>query len=209
MDESAMDWYSHQKSPLREHFTSKTFMLLKQWITNISTSFNPSGYMELCGPNMSETGGPLCQVKQLPRRGVPLCRLQASGHHMHNLPHQPWVNHPAPTVASTPAVVIRHRVNGAMMRSCSSQECVASRLGEEAALAQGVSTGKVLVTGGGGYFGSRLGRVLVSQGMSVILLDINKPPCDIPDGAIYYQVWVRGEGLDSILGKLAYSVKSC
>lgn len=147
--------------------------------------------MELCGPNMSESGAALCQVKQLPRHSVPLCRLQASGHHAHNLPHlthQPWVNHPAPAVASGPAVAIRHRVNGATAASCSNPECAAPRLGEEAALAQGVSTGKVVVTGGGGYFGSRLGRELASQGMSVILLDMNKPPCDIPAGAIFYQV---------------------
>lgn len=179
-------------------------MALNKSVTNIFFSFHRSFppirmSMELCGPNMTESGGSLCQVKQLPRHGVPLCRLQAcSGHHMHNLPHlnhQPWVNHPAPTVASSPAVSVRHRVNGAMMASSSggdgSQECAASRLGEEAALATGISTGKVLVTGGGGYFGSRLGIELASQGMSVILLDINKPPCDIPDGAIFCQVQWR------------------
>lgn len=178
-------------------------------MTNISPPFNPSGYMELCGPNMSERGGPLCQVKQLPHHSAPLCRLQASGHHMHNLPHlthQPWVNHPAPTVACRSAAAIRHRVNGAMMSRCSSQERAASRLGEEAALAPGVSTGKVLVTGGGGYFGSRLGRVLVSQGMPVILVDINKPPCDIPEGAIYCQVWVRGDGPDSVVFSCKFSL---
>ncbi|KAM8723195.1 putative short-chain dehydrogenase/reductase family 42E member 2 isoform 1-T1 [Acanthopagrus schlegelii] len=152
--------------------------------------------MELCGPNMSENGGSLCQVKQLHRHTGPLCCLQAGGHHMHNLPHlthQPWVSHPAPTLASTPALAVRHRVNGAMTASCgsSSQECAASRLGEEAGLARGGSTGKVLVTGGGGYFGFRLGRELASQGMSVILLDINKPPGDIPDGAVFYQCDIR------------------
>lgn len=145
--------------------------------------------MELCGPNMSETGGSLCQMKQLPCHSVPLCRLQASGHHMRNSPHQPWLNHPAPAVASSPAVATRYRVSGAVAASCSNPECVVSRLGEEAALARRVSTGKVVVTGGGGYFGFRLGRELASQGMSVILVDINKPPCDIPDGAIFYQVW--------------------
>ncbi|TMS15511.1 Putative short-chain dehydrogenase/reductase family 42E member 2 [Larimichthys crocea] len=171
---------------------------------------------------MTESGSSLCQVKQLPRHGVPLCRLQAcSGHHMHNLPHlnhQPWVNHPAPTVASSPAVSVRHRVNGAMMASSSggdgSQECAASRLGEEAALATGISTGKVLVTGGGGYFGSRLGIELASQGMSVILLDINKPPCDIPDGAIFCQSDIRDysslykvcEGVDCIFHTASYGM---
>lgn len=152
--------------------------------------------MELCGPNMSESGGSLVQVKQLPCHSSPLCRLQASGHHMHDLPHlthQPWVNHPAPTVASSPAVAVhrRRRVNGAVVSGCGSHECLAPRLGEDAALAVGLSTGKVLVTGGGGYFGSRLGRALAGQGMSVILVDINRAPCDVPDGAVYYQVRVR------------------
>lgn len=152
--------------------------------------------MELCGPNMSESGGSMCQVKQLPCHSAALCRLQASGHHMHNLPHlphQPWANHPAPAVVSSAAVAMRHRVNGATAASCSSLECPASRLEEEVALARGNSTGKVVVTGGGGYFGLRLGRELARQGMSVILLDMNTPPCDVPDGAVFCQVWDSGE----------------
>ncbi|XP_053194855.1 putative short-chain dehydrogenase/reductase family 42E member 2 [Scomber japonicus] len=173
--------------------------------------------MELCGPNMSESGGSLCQVKQLPCHSVSLCRLQASGHHLHNLPHlthQPWNNHQAPAVASSPAVAIRHRVNGAMAASCSSPECVASRLGEDAALAPSISPGKVLVTGGAGYFGFRLGRALASQGMSVLLLDMNKPPCDIPDGASFYQSDIRDysslyklcEGVDCIFHTASYGM---
>lgn len=150
--------------------------------------------MELCSPNMSESSGSLCQVKQLPCHSIPLCRLQASGHHVHNLPHlthQPWVSHAAPAVASSPPAV-RHRVKGPPATSCSNQECAASRLGKEAALAWGDSRGKVMVTGGGGYFGFRLGKELASQGMSVILLDLNKPPCDIPDGVSFYQVCGSG-----------------
>uniref|UniRef100_A0A665V2R7 Short chain dehydrogenase/reductase family 42E, member 2 n=1 Tax=Echeneis naucrates TaxID=173247 RepID=A0A665V2R7_ECHNA len=123
---------------------------------------------------------------------VALCRLHAGGHHIH-LPHQPWANHPAPASACSQAVAVRHRVNGATAASCSSPECAASRLEDAAAASdRGISTGKVLVTGGGGYFGFRLGRELARQGMSVILLDLNKSPCDVPDGAIFYQVWVRG-----------------
>ncbi|XP_029294000.1 putative short-chain dehydrogenase/reductase family 42E member 2 isoform X2 [Cottoperca gobio] len=170
--------------------------------------------MELCGPNMSDSGGSLCQVKQLPCHSVPLCHLQASGHHMRNLPHQPWVNHPAPAIAYTPTIAIRHRASGAMVASCSNPECAVSRLREEAALAQGISTGKVLVTGGGGYFGFRLGRELASQGMSVILLDMNKPPCDIPNGAIFYQSDIRDysslsmvcEGVDCIFHTASYGM---
>ncbi|AWP18899.1 putative short-chain dehydrogenase/reductase family 42E member 2 [Scophthalmus maximus] len=166
---------------------------------------------------MSETRGSLCQVKPAPCHGVPLCRLQASGQHMHNLSHlshQPWVDQPAPAIVSSPAVAIRHRVNGAAAASCSSPVCVASRLGEEAALAQGVSMGTVLVTGGGGYFGFRLGRELARQGMSVILLDMNKPPCDVPDGATFYQSDIRdypslykvSEGVDCIFHTASYGM---
>lgn len=144
--------------------------------------------MELCSLNMSESGGSLCQVKQLPRPNV---RLQASGCSMQNLPnllHQPWVNQPALKIVPSPAVALR--VNGAVTSSCSRKYCVAPKLGEQSALAPCISKGKVLVTGGGGYFGYRLGTELASQGMSVILLDVNKAPSDIPAGAIYYQVWV-------------------
>ncbi|XP_041634499.1 putative short-chain dehydrogenase/reductase family 42E member 2 [Cheilinus undulatus] len=171
-------------------------------------------FMELCSPNMSEAGGSLCQVKQLPH---PLCRLQAGGHHLHNSPHlthQPWVNHPAPAIASSPPVTVRHRVSGAMASSCSSPECAASRLGEEAALARDVTTGKVVVTGGGGYFGFRLGKELASQGMTVILLDMRRPPCEIPEGAIFYQSDIRDfsslhkvcEGIDCIFHTASYGM---
>ncbi|XP_054463794.1 putative short-chain dehydrogenase/reductase family 42E member 2 [Anoplopoma fimbria] len=166
--------------------------------------------MELCGPNMREGGGSLCQVKQLSGHSVHLCHLQASGHHIRNLPHQPWVNHPDPAIASSPTVSIRHRVSGA----CSNPDCAVSRLGEEAAVAPGVSTGKVVVTGGGGYFGFRLGRELANQGMSVVLLDMNKLPCDVPDGAIFYQSDIRDysslykmcEGVDCIFHTASYGM---
>lgn len=148
--------------------------------------------MKLCGPNMSESGGSLCRVKQFPRHGVPLCRLQAGGHHLHNLPQlsqQPWVEHPTPAAASSPAEAARHRANGAAMAGWGREESEAFRLGEEATVGRAeASTGKVLVTGGGGYFGSKLGTELARQGMSVILLDIYKPPCEIPDGAVFCQV---------------------
>uniref|UniRef100_A0A667XNR9 Short chain dehydrogenase/reductase family 42E, member 2 n=1 Tax=Myripristis murdjan TaxID=586833 RepID=A0A667XNR9_9TELE len=53
------------------------------------------------------------------------------------------------------------------------------------------SSGKMLVTGGGGYFGFKLGRALASQGLSVILLDLHKPTWDTPDGAAFYQCDIR------------------
>ncbi|XP_055367003.1 putative short-chain dehydrogenase/reductase family 42E member 2 isoform X2 [Betta splendens] len=134
--------------------------------------------MELCSPNMSESGGSLCQVKQLPCPSIALCRLQASGHHTHSLPllAPPWLNHaaPRPRAAGPPA-------GGAAV------ECAAARLGREAAVAWGDSRGRVVVTGGGGYFGFRLGKELASRGMSVILLDLHPPPCDIPEGVTFYQ----------------------
>uniref|UniRef100_A0A8C6TJA9 Short chain dehydrogenase/reductase family 42E, member 2 n=1 Tax=Neogobius melanostomus TaxID=47308 RepID=A0A8C6TJA9_9GOBI len=64
-------------------------------------------------------------------------------------------------------------------------------LGEEAAVVQPVTLGKVLVTGGAGYFGFRLGRALAAQGTSVILLDRNRPPADLPGGAQFIQSDLR------------------
>ncbi|KAM4531344.1 putative short-chain dehydrogenase/reductase family 42E member 2 isoform 1-T1 [Odontesthes bonariensis] len=173
--------------------------------------------MELYSPNMSESGASVVQVKQVPCHSVPLCRLQAGGHHTHNLSHlsyKSWINDPAPAVASSLTPATRHRVSGAMAGTCSSPECMASRLGEEVAVAHGVSKGKVVVTGGGGYFGFRLGRELASEGLSVILLDMNKPSCDIPDGATFYQSDIRDysslykvcEGVDCIFHTAAYGM---
>ncbi|KAJ3600301.1 hypothetical protein NHX12_031286 [Muraenolepis orangiensis] len=65
-----------------------------------------------------------------------------------------------------------------------------AELGEGASLGSG-SSGKVLVTGGGGYFGFRLGAELTSRGMKVILLDVQKPLADLPDGAVFYEGDIR------------------
>ncbi|TWW69977.1 putative short-chain dehydrogenase/reductase family 42E member 2 [Takifugu flavidus] len=146
--------------------------------------------MELCGPDLRDRGGPLCQVKHLPHHGAPRCRLQAGGPGTQNLPHQPWVNQRPMAVACRPTVAHAPRASGAVAPSLSSQEGASSRKGEEAAMAmapRGLTAGRVLVTGGAGYFGSRLGRDLAGQGMSVILLDVNTPPRDVPDGATYFQ----------------------
>lgn len=166
--------------------------------------------MELCGPNMSESGGSLVQVKQLPAHGAPLRRLHANGHHVQaQLGHQPWVNHTEPTAASSPVAAAApavhrrgRRVNGAAASDSGGQECPAPRLAQEAAPVPGLTEVKVLVTGGGGYLGSRLGRELAAQGMSVVLVDVNKAPCDIPEGAVYHQVGVgeRREEGQNLLG---------
>ncbi|KAM3598328.1 uncharacterized protein V6R79_016747 [Siganus canaliculatus] len=167
--------------------------------------------MELCGPNMSESRGSLCQVKQLASHSVPLCRLQSGGRHANtHVTHQPWVAHPVPTVASSPAETLHHRVRSSSSSS-SSQEGTTTRLGE---VAQSSSTWKVLVTGGGGYFGFKLGRELASQGMSVILLDVNRPHCEIPDGAVFCQSDIRDyssvykacEGVDCIFHTASYGM---
>uniref|UniRef100_A0A3Q3NG66 Short chain dehydrogenase/reductase family 42E, member 2 n=1 Tax=Labrus bergylta TaxID=56723 RepID=A0A3Q3NG66_9LABR len=101
-----------------------------------------------------------------------------------------------------------------MLSSCSSLDCAVSRLAEEAALARGVSSGKVVVTGGGGYFGFRLGKELASQGMTVILLDMRRPPCEIPDGVIFFESDIRDyaslhkvcEGVDCIFHTASYGM---
>lgn len=152
--------------------------------------------MELCGPNVSESGGSLVQVKQLPAHGAPLCRLQANSRHVQaQLGHQPWVNHTAPTAASSPVGAAVHRrsrrLTGAAQPDCGGQECPTPRVAQEAAPVPVLATGKVLVTGGGGYLGSRLGQALAAQGVTVVLVDISKAPCDVPDGAVYHQVGVR------------------
>uniref|UniRef100_A0A3Q0TCG6 Short chain dehydrogenase/reductase family 42E, member 2 n=1 Tax=Amphilophus citrinellus TaxID=61819 RepID=A0A3Q0TCG6_AMPCI len=94
----------------------------------------------------------------------------------------------------------------------SNPESVVSRLGEE--LDWCVPKGKVVVTGGGGYFGFRLGKQLASEGFSVIFLDLNKPPCDIPNGAIFYQsdildyssLYKVCEGVDCMFHTAAYGM---
>ncbi|XP_065125259.1 putative short-chain dehydrogenase/reductase family 42E member 2 [Paramisgurnus dabryanus] len=85
---------------------------------------------------------------------------------------------------------IRHRANGAVGALCNSPNClVATRLDSSQQDHNG--PGRVLVTGGAGYFGFRLGKALARQGVSVILLDLHKPPWDIPDGAVFYQNDIR------------------
>uniref|UniRef100_A0A4W3HDK1 Short chain dehydrogenase/reductase family 42E, member 2 n=1 Tax=Callorhinchus milii TaxID=7868 RepID=A0A4W3HDK1_CALMI len=71
-----------------------------------------------------------------------------------------------------------------------------------------------LVTGGGGYFGFRLGCALVRSGVSVILMDINKPRWFIPKGAVFLQSDIRDydalykacEGVDCIFHAASYGM---
>jgi len=64
---------------------------------------------------------------------------------------------------------------------------VSSEPGEGQSLGSG-SPGKVLVTGGGGYFGFMLAKELATRGRKVILLDVQKPEADLPEGAVFYKV---------------------
>uniref|UniRef100_A0A8C7X7K6 Short chain dehydrogenase/reductase family 42E, member 2 n=1 Tax=Oryzias sinensis TaxID=183150 RepID=A0A8C7X7K6_9TELE len=173
--------------------------------------------MEVYSPNMGESGACLCQVKQLPCPSVPLSCLQAGGNHRNNLPQLTCrlsVNGVASALTPGPTPAIRNRVSTATAGTWTSSECMASALGEDGVAPRGVSKGKVLVTGGGGYFGFRLGRDLASQGFTVILLDICKPSCDIPDGATFYQSDIRDyaslykicEGVECVFHTAAYGM---
>ncbi|XP_022523814.1 putative short-chain dehydrogenase/reductase family 42E member 2 [Astyanax mexicanus] len=126
---------------------------------------------------MKETGSS-CQVEQLPCA----CLLEpgTNGHYTQTRTRSSW----------TPGAPLRHRANGAVGAWCSSPDCRASsRL--EAPEQPHRWGGKALVTGGAGFFGFRLGRALARQGTSVILLDLHKPPWDVPDGAVFLQGDVR------------------
>uniref|UniRef100_A0A8C2TX08 Short chain dehydrogenase/reductase family 42E, member 2 n=1 Tax=Coturnix japonica TaxID=93934 RepID=A0A8C2TX08_COTJA len=73
---------------------------------------------------------------------------------------------------------------------------------------------KTLVTGGGGYFGYKLGCALASSGASVVLYDINKPIWEIPNGVVCIQADVRDynaifaacEGADCVFHVASYGM---
>lgn len=110
----------------------------------------------------------MCQVEQLPCACLLDCHRQTH-------------------TRSTAGAPIRHRANGAVGALCNSPNCVVAARLEGSEQGQH-GTGRVLVTGGAGYFGFRLGRALAGQGATVFLLDLHKPPWDIPDGAVFQQV---------------------
>ncbi|XP_016324159.1 putative short-chain dehydrogenase/reductase family 42E member 2 [Sinocyclocheilus anshuiensis] len=113
----------------------------------------------------------LCQVEQLPCACLLDCHRQTH-------------------TRSAAGAPIRHRANGAVGALCNSPNCVvAARLENSEQGRHGA--GRVLVTGGAGYFGFRLGRALAGQGATVLLLDLHKPPWDIPDGAVFQQIDIR------------------
>ncbi|XP_036408031.1 putative short-chain dehydrogenase/reductase family 42E member 2 [Megalops cyprinoides] len=158
--------------------------------------------MEVCSIKNS---GPSCQVEQLAsaclsEQSRSPCRLQAKG-------LRPWTGS-----ANTASSAVRHRANGRVTNCRRSSNCAASRA-ESADLAR-KGAGKVLVTGGAGYFGHRLGRALASRGFDVILLDLIKPCWDTPDGAVFNQGDIRNhdslyevcEGVDCVFHTASYGM---
>ncbi|XP_028843749.1 putative short-chain dehydrogenase/reductase family 42E member 2 isoform X2 [Denticeps clupeoides] len=107
---------------------------------------------------------------------------------------------------------LRHRASGAVGAWCCGPDCPAGRL--DGAEAAGRGPGKVLVTGGAGYFGFRLGRALASRGVAVVLLDLHKPPWDVPEGAVFHQGDIRDcaslytvcEGVDCVFHTASYGM---
>ncbi|XP_063073020.1 putative short-chain dehydrogenase/reductase family 42E member 2 isoform X2 [Engraulis encrasicolus] len=108
----------------------------------------------------------------------------------------------------------RNRANGAVGGWCTSPECVVASSMEAAERGSWPPGGKVLVTGGAGYFGFRLGHTLAGQGVKVILLDLFKPPWDLPEGATFFQSDIRdyeallkvSKGVDCIFHTAAYGM---
>lgn len=47
---------------------------------------------------------------------------------------------------------------------------------------------RAVVTGGGGYFGYKLGCALANAGASVVLYDVHRPIWEIPNGVVCIQV---------------------
>ncbi|KAJ8344930.1 hypothetical protein SKAU_G00291230 [Synaphobranchus kaupii] len=148
--------------------------------------------MELCS---MKDGGSSCQVEQLANacvseRNQSPCRIHAKG-------LRPW---PGNSITATSTV--RHRANRTTAGRCKSVEFPARRQDDAE------FTGRVLVTGGAGYFGFRLGRALASRGLSVILLDLVKPRWDIPDGTVFHQL--KKEQVESInVGGTSNVIKAC
>ncbi|MGH0139244.1 UNVERIFIED_CONTAM: hypothetical protein FKN15_068653 [Acipenser sinensis] len=120
--------------------------------------------------------GTACQVERFtssykaePNGSV--CRTQGNGHPCTNETKSP---------AST-----KHRFNRVVPRWSKAADCTGNRC---VGSPNGTRTVTALVTGGGGYFGYRLGCALVRCGISVMLLDLHKPKWDIPEGAVFLQL---------------------
>ncbi|XP_060798450.1 putative short-chain dehydrogenase/reductase family 42E member 2 isoform X5 [Neoarius graeffei] len=129
---------------------------------------------------MKENGS-LCQVEQLPRG----CLLEPGLNGGHSQSYKL-------SGRMSGSTGVRNRANGAVTVLCSSPDCSTSvRLESTEQIRRGGGGEKVLVTGGAGFFGFRLGKALARQGNSVILLDLHQPRWELPDGAVFLQGDVR------------------
>uniref|UniRef100_A0A669QHU8 Short chain dehydrogenase/reductase family 42E, member 2 n=1 Tax=Phasianus colchicus TaxID=9054 RepID=A0A669QHU8_PHACC len=71
-------------------------------------------------------------------------------------------------------------------------------------------TMRAVVTGGGGYFGYKLGCALANSGASVVLYDIHKPIWEIPNGVAdvrdYDAIFAACEGADCVFHVASYGM---
>lgn len=126
---------------------------------------------------MKENGS-LCQVEQLPHK----CLLEPGLNRCHTQSYKCRGQMSGGARAW-------NRANGAVKALRSSPEDGTSIRLESTEQIRRVEGGqKVLVTGGAGFFGFRLGKALARQGIGVILLDLHQPRWELPDGAVFLQV---------------------
>ncbi|KAG2455295.1 D42E1 reductase, partial [Polypterus senegalus] len=81
----------------------------------------------------------------------------------------------------------KHRSSGVVPHQSNAFDCIL----RSHSAPGGRKVAKALVTGGAGYLGQHLGCTLVREGISVILLDLQKPKWDIPEGANFIQGDIR------------------
>ncbi|KAK2836184.1 hypothetical protein Q7C36_014053 [Tachysurus vachellii] len=129
---------------------------------------------------MKENGS-LCQVEQLPHG----CLLEPGLNGCHSQSYKR-------TGRMSGNAGVRNRAYGAVKALYSSPDCSPSvRLESTEQILKSGGGEKVLVTGGAGFFGFRLGKALAREGISVILLDLHQPRWELPDGAVFLQGDVR------------------
>ncbi|MGH0161892.1 UNVERIFIED_CONTAM: hypothetical protein FKN15_042037 [Acipenser sinensis] len=154
------------------HIQHSLRLLLEQQMTN----------QECFNITAMKRNGTACQVDRFTssykaEANGSVCRTQGNGH--------PCTNE-TKSSAST-----KHSFNRVVPRWSKAADCTGNRC---VGSLNGTRTVTALVTGGGGYFGYRLGCALVRCGISVILLDLHKPKWDIPEGAVFLQSDIRDYG---------------
>ncbi|KAL4658973.1 putative short-chain dehydrogenase/reductase family 42E member 2 [Arapaima gigas] len=160
--------------------------------------FNSFTWTDSLGVRSMHDSSAACQLDEptslcLPGQNVSLTQRRTNGHGL-------WANGIGNTANSTAA------------NRCQNRDCTVSPL-HDLSVDRG-KVGKVLVTGGAGYLGHRLGKALADAGVSVILLDIVKPRWDTPDGAVFHQNDIRDynslysvcKGVDCIYHTASYGM---